>query len=216
MKKGLCTILMLLSVYGLFAQAEDKYMAAMKARVEVLDQHATPQQWLESSNAFQRIADAEQTKWLPYYYASLGQVMYGFMSMGQGGNPEYSDPIADKAEELLNKASALTEPNAELEILKKMIANLRMMGDPMTRWQTYGAIGQEAMAKARKMSPDNPRLFLLEAQDKFYTPKEFGGGRELAKPIFDSALVKYEQFKPESPIHPNWGLSQVKYFLSQY
>lgn len=216
MKKGLSVFLLLCFSHICFAQAEDKYQAAMKTRVEVLDQHATPQQWLESSNAFQRIADAEKSQWLPYYYASLGQVMYGFMSMGNGGNPEYSDPIADKADELLSKAAALTEPNAELEIVKKMIANLRMMGDPMTRWQTYGPVGQEALAKARKLSPDNPRILLLEAQDKFYTPKEFGGGKEEAKVLFESALEKYEQYKPESPIHPNWGLSQVKYFLSQY
>lgn len=200
---------------SVFAQS-DRYTAAMTREVSKIDSFSSSQQWLSSSNSFLRIAETEKTEWLPYYYAALGQVMHGFMSMGSAGNAEHSDPIADKAEEILNKAAALTEPNSELEIVRKMIANLRMMGDPMTRWQTYGAKGQEALEKAKKLSPENPRILLMEAQDKFYTPAEFGGGKDAAHKLFLAAKEKYASFKAQSPIHPNWGLTQVDYFLRQY
>jgi hypothetical protein len=33
--------------------------------------------------------------------------------------------------------------------------------------------------------------------------------------LFETAVKKYEAFKPETSIHPSWGLGQAKYYLSQ-
>jgi hypothetical protein len=114
------------------------------------------------------------------------------------------------------KAEALSKENSEIFVLKKMIASLRMLADPMNRWQTYGPQAAEFLQQAKKLNPDNPRVYYLEGQDKFYTPEEFGGSKTEAKTLFEESMKKYETFKPESPIHPQWGLTQVKYFYSQY
>ncbi|MEO7046664.1 MAG: hypothetical protein ABI091_15270, partial [Ferruginibacter sp.] len=58
--------------------------------------------------------------------------------------------------------------------------------------------------------------YLLEAENKFYTPQAFGGGKEVAKPLFETANKLYENFKPETSLSPTWGKSIVNYFLSQY
>ncbi len=131
------------------------------------------------------------------------------------GNPDKTDPIADKAEKLLNKAEELSKDNSEIFIVKKMIATLRLIGDAMNRYMVYGPEAAAALKKAKELNPENPRIYLMEAQDKVHTPEQFGGSKAEAKVLFETAVKKYEAFKPESSIHPSWGLDQAKYYLSK-
>ena len=201
---------------GVRAQSE-KYQKAMTDKINQMAGASTVDAWKDLSNAFERIAEAEKTQWLPYYYASMSRVMAGYMiGNGQmGGFADKSDPEADKAEALLNKAEALAGENSEIWCIRKMIATLRMSADPMNRFQTYGPRAEEALGKARQMDPGNPRVYLLEGQDKFFTPEQFGGSKAEAKVLFETCLQKAETFKPASPLHPTWGPSQASYFLGQ-
>ena len=203
-------------VPGAWAQSE-KYLKAMQDNVSTLDGIHTAQGWTEAGNNFQRIADAEKTQWLPFYYVALSNVMAGYMQGTVNGspNPSVTDPLADRAEIALNKAEALRPDNSEIFIVRKMIATLRMTADPMNRWQTYGPQAAEALQRAKALNPENPRVYLLEGQDKFYTPEQFGGSKTEAKTLFEESVKKFESFKPQSNIHPQWGISQVKYFQSQ-
>lgn len=217
MKKLLSAVSIFLLTVTVHAQSE-RYTKAMEAHVAGLDSLHTAQAWTDMANTFQRIADAEKTQWLPYYYAALGHVMTGYMMGGEPGAPgaaEKIDPLANKAEEMLNKAEALNKDNSDIYCLKKMIATLRMMPDPMNRYMTYGPQAAEALQKAKSLNPENPRVYLLEGQDKFYTPEQFGGSKTEAKTLFETSMKKYESYKPESSIHPQWGKSQVAYFLGQ-
>ncbi|MBO9563453.1 MAG: hypothetical protein J7621_11790 [Niastella sp.] len=217
MKKILTSIACLLIVAAASAQSE-KYTKAMQAAIANLDSLHTAEAWTDAANTFQRIADAEKTQWLPYYYAALGNVMSGLMSSGVSGaapTPDKIDPLADKAQELISKAAALTKENSEIYCVKKMIATTRMMADPMNRYMTYGPQAAEALQKAKALNPENPRVYLLEGQDKFYTPEQFGGSKTEAKALFEQSLKKYDSYKPETDIHPQWGKSQVLYFLGQ-
>ena len=56
---------------------------------------------------------------------------------------------------------------------------------------------------------------MLEGQDKFYTPEQFGGSKTEAKALFEESVKLYASGKPKSSIDPHWGLGQVKYFLAQ-
>lgn len=216
MKKIIAFAAALFAITGLSAQSE-KYLKAMQDNVAALDDIRSAQGWTEVGNNFQRIANAEKTQWLPYYYVALSNVMAGYMqgTVNQNPNPSVTDPLADKAEEALNKAEELSKNNSEIFIVRKMIATLRMTADPMNRWQTYGPQAAEALQRAKALNPENPRVYLLEGQDKFYTPEQFGGSKAEAKTLFEESEKKFSGFKPESPIHPQWGLSQVKYFQSQ-
>jgi len=216
MKKMIVLVAAVIATASVFAQSE-KYVKAMETNVSSLDGIHNADGWKEAGNNFQRIADAEKTQWLPYYYVALSNVMTGYMqsAVNQNPNPAVTDPLADKAEEALNKAEALSKNNPEIFIVRKMIATLRLTADPMNRWQTYGPQAAEALQQAKTLNPENPRVYLLEGQDKFYTPEQFGGSKTEAKTLFDESARKYESFKPESTIHPQWGLSQLKYFQSQ-
>jgi len=76
-------------------------------------------------------------------------------------------------------------------------------------------MAQEALETAKKLDPENPRIFLLEGQDKFFTPEQFGGSKEEAKKLFQQSLEKFDTFKPASDIDPHWGRTTAQYFLSQ-
>lgn len=198
-----------------FAQ-DDKYTAAMQRKVMAIDTTRDPAGLMALAASFERIADAEKTKWQPYYYAAFAQVTAATMTTMQKPDPAKTDPIADKAEALLAKAEALTKDNSEIYIVKKMIASLRMLADPMTRYMQYGPAIEQALQTAVKLNPDNPRVYLLQAEDKFFTPEQFGGSKAEAKKLFEMSDKKYEIFKPASALDPNWGRGTVKYFLSQY
>jgi hypothetical protein len=209
-----------ISLVGLagFAQG-DKFEGAMKAKLEGIDRQNSPEDWKDMANSFERIGDAEKTQWLPYYYASycLIQAGYGSTTPGAlGDNTQLLDPIADRAETLLNKAEALSKDNAETFIVRKMVHGLRMMGNPMSRFMSESPKAAAALEKAKALNADNPRIYMLEAQDKYFTPEQFGGSKEEAKVLFEKALKLFDSFKPASAIAPNWGKPSVLYFLSQY
>lgn len=215
MKKQFLLVVLFLIALTSFSQSE-KYMKAMEQLVPAVDTTRNADGLTNLANSFQRIADAEKNQWLPYYYAALTNVTAAYMmNMGQLGMADKTDPYADKAETLLNKADELSKDNSEIYCVRKMIASLRLMGDPQNRYMTYGPAAEEALVKAKSLNPANPRVTLLEAQDKFFTPEQFGGSKTEAKKLFEEAIKKYETFKPETSIHPTWGMKQAQYFLSE-
>jgi tetratricopeptide (TPR) repeat protein len=217
MKKFLTLILACAAFSASFAQSE-KYVKAMEALVPSIDTTMNREALTGLANSFERIASAEKTQWLPYYYAALAYIRAGYTYAMDGSFGDKStdiDPIADKAEQLLNKADELNKNNTEVWVVKKMLASLRLMANPMVRYMEYGAIATAALEMAKKLNEENPRIYLLEGQDLFFTPEQFGGDKEEAKKRFEKAVSKFGTYKPESSIHPNWGLRDVNYFLSQ-
>ena len=218
MKKGFFVMMASLMMTTAFAQSE-KYMKAMEALVSAIDTSNNVAGLIDLANSFDRIANAEKTQWVPFYYAAYCNVMAGTLSLPQDGsfgdNSAITDPIADKAEGLLKKAIEIAKGNTEIYCIQKMIHGLRMMGNAMARFMTEGPLADAALAKAKEANAGNPRIYILEAQDKFYTPEQFGGSKAEAKILFEKAQNLFETFKPESTIHPNWGLPTTKYFLSQ-
>jgi len=208
MKKIMLAAIALTITTVSFSQS-DKYKQAMTTNLAKIDSAKSPEDMLAASAAFERIADAEKTQWLPYYYAAFCQGLYAF----QKNNPSANDSYADKAEQMINKAEALEKNNSEIACVKSMIASIRMLVDPQNRWQTYGPTAQQELETAKKIDPTNPRPYFLQGQGLRYTPQEFGGGCATAKPVLEEAVKKYETFKPATELHPNWGKGQVTQLL---
>jgi tetratricopeptide (TPR) repeat protein len=216
MKTILLSVAFLLATSLTFAQNE-KFIKAMAPKVMAVDTTFSPAGLLELSNSFERIADAEKTQWLPYYYAALTQVNAGYMQargadIMSGKMAPIFDPLADRAEALLNKAEALSKDNSEIWAVRKMITSLRMMGNPMQRYKMREQADDE-LEMARKLNPDNPRVYYLLGSDKFNTPEQFGGSKEEGKKLFTIALEKYNTTKPDGPLAPHWGRGTVEYLL---
>lgn len=194
-----------------FAQSE-KYLASMKANIAAIDtSFKNPANLLDLANKFERIATAEKTQWLPYYYAALCQVNYTYMEQDK----TKIDPIADKATQLIDKADALQPNNSEISCIKSMIASAHMMVNPMQRFMEYGQEAQVFIEDAMKQDPNNPRPEYLKGQGLKYTPEQFGGGCAAAKPILQSSLDKFNKFAATSEIHPNWGKQRVELLIGE-
>lgn len=212
MKKILFVFVSVLSFFTSMAQLSDKYVKAMKKNIADLDSMYMRNNATDLANNFERIADAEKTQWLPYYYAAYCTVVSAFMEQDK----TKTDGIADKAETLIKKAEEIGGgENSETCIIKSMIASSHMMVDPQTRWQKYGMTSSGNIAKAKQLDATNPRAVYLEAQSKFYTPEAFGGGKSVAKPLFEQAIKLFGEFKPASELHPVWGKNSAEYFLKQ-
>jgi hypothetical protein len=208
MKKILLAVMVLIISATSFSQS-DRYKQAMATNLTKFDSSGTPDAMLALSNTFERIGDAEKTQWLPYYYAALTYTFHAYMK----NTPASNDTYADKAEQLINKASELEKNNSEIACVKSMIASLRMIVDPQSRWQTYGGIIQQEIETAKSLDPANPRPYFLQGQNLRYTPEQFGGGCATAKPLLEEASKKFDAFKPASDIHPNWGKGQLTTLL---
>ena len=209
MKTLLALILSFSAITGVLA--DDKYENAMKKNLDKIDEYTTSDDYIKLANNFERIALAEADKWLPYYYASFIYVLANYADSSK----TQKDIFLDKAVELINKADSLAPNNSEVYTLKGMLAQARMQIDPMSRWQKYGGEAQFSFQKAMEADSLNPRPEYLVGAGVFYTPKQFGGGPDKAKPILENSLRKYEQFVPTNDLMPTWGKQMVEELLKQ-
>jgi hypothetical protein len=181
-----------------------KFEGAMEKGMMQFKDAKSPDEMLATSAFFERVADAEKDKWLPYYYAAQTQILAAWMN-----SKSDKDKVAEKANALILKAELISPNNSEIYCLKQMTAVMQLTVDAMSRWQTYGAIAAEAIAKAKAADATNPRPYMLEGQYLMNVPEAFGGGKAVAKKILEKSLSMFESFKPASPFHPNWGKEQA-------
>ena len=158
MKKILLAVA-LFSFANILSAQSDKYVSAMKKNIGMLDSVMMKGNSAELANNFERIAEAEKTQWLPYYYASYCTILSTYTEKDKSK----IDAIVDKAEQLINKSIEVAgKENSETAVIQSMIASSHMMVDPMTRYMQYGKATSENIEKAKQLDPTNPRPIYLE------------------------------------------------------
>ncbi|RZJ39445.1 MAG: hypothetical protein EOO18_00520 [Chryseobacterium sp.] len=203
-----------LSLLGFTAFAQTAYDKAMTEKIGKIMDHKTPEEFTAMANDFDRIGTKESTQWLPYYYAAFATIQKGRLMMKTGKTADL-DPVAAQADQYIAKAEALSPNNAEIYILKKITSGLRMMVDPMSRYMQESPIAQNALAKAKELDPENPRITVLLAEDAYFTPEQFGGSKTKGAELFNKSLEQFKLYKPKTALAPNWGKEEAEYFLSQ-
>lgn len=203
------TILALVIFASLAANAQtDKYTQIMQKNIALLDSAKTIDDLQSVAGAFERIGDAEKTKWLPYYYAALAQTWIGWRP-----DMKDKDANAEKIKAFVAKAESI-EKNSELYSVENMAATQQMMVDPQSRWSTNGQEASAALQKGLQADPNNPRLYYLQGMSLFNTPSQFGGGKDKAKPLFEKSVALFKTAQPK-PLEPNWGRQQAEAMLAQ-
>lgn len=195
--------------------ASSAFEKIMAEKITKLENSHDIEVYTTLANDFARIAEKEKSQWLPYYYTALANLQKGRMLMQNREKLSELDVIADQADKSIAKADELSPMNSEIYVLKKMSHGIRMMVNPQQRYMTEGAEAQKALAMAKTLNANNPRILLLEAEDTYYTPEQFGGSKTKGLALFQKAQESFQTFKPKSTLDPNWGKNEVEYFLSQ-
>ncbi|MBI9037252.1 MAG: hypothetical protein JEY97_03895 [Bacteroidales bacterium] len=203
MKKNVLIIVMALFSLTVFS-SEEPYKEEMGKNIKSMEKAKSLNDFQELSNKFERIAKAENEKWLPYYYSAFCTINMSFFTK------EKCDQYLDEAQKMIDEANRLSPNNSEVETLQGYLYLGRIMRDPQTRGMKYSPMATGCFEKAKALNPNNPRPYYLSGQNLLHTPVQFGGGKTVACPILTIALEKYNSFKPESEISPNWGMKETE------
>ena len=193
--------------------AADAYTALMTATITELMSTGDPVALKAVAAKLERAATVAPTDWLPRYYQAYALVINVFQSKEDG---DTKDKTLDQAEAALAQARKLHGDESELLTLQAYAHQARLGIAPMSRSRKYSELVGEAVAQAQALNPANPRPYLVEANNVYFTPRMFGGGADKAKPLYEQAQAKFAAFVPAGPLAPNWGQRQLQGRLKQY
>ena len=172
--------------------------------------------WSEGKNTeavatFERIASAEPKEWLPNYYVSLINALSAFQTQDK----EMIKSLLDSAQNALDIELEKDSQNAELLVVQGLIYTGWIVADPMTNGMKYSGIATGVYTKAAKIAPENPRVMFLKAEFEMGSAKYFGQDTTAMCEQIAKSIPLFENFQPETPFHPNWGLNRAKEVLSE-
>lgn len=159
----------------------------------------------EASAMFERIASAEKNSWLPNYYVALVNTTTAFTIKDK----EKISALLTKAQDAVDTEMAKDQSNAELLVMQALIYTAWIMYDPMTNAMKYSPKVMEQYAKAEVIAPNNPRVIFGKAEFEIGGARYFGQDTKPMCAQIDKAIELFGTFKPETPLHPKWGLERA-------
>jgi hypothetical protein len=196
----LFTLVMLM--FAQIAHANDeKFIEVMKKNIDALYQAKDAPALQSAVNAFERIASVEKTRWEPLYYSAYGNVMLSLRER----DAAKKDALLDLAMASVTKAKEILPNDSEITALEGFVYMIRVTVDPPSRGPQYGGLSMQLFGKANALNPENPRALALLAQMQFGTAQFFNQPTTDACNTLTQALQKFETFKSDNPIAPQWG-----------
>lgn len=156
-------------------------------------------------NKFEMIANVEKAEWLPLYYHAHCYILMSFMEQDAAKKDSYLD-VAEKS---VNKLIEMAPTEAEVFVLQAFFYTGRLVVNPMERGQEYSGLSGQAIGKALALDATNPRAKMLKIQMDMGTAQFFGTDPKSFCPQAKDLLANWDNFKPKSPVHPNWGKDQA-------
>lgn len=161
----------------------------------------------ESSAVFEKIAETPQEDWLPNYYVALTNSLGSF---GFSSDKEKMEKMLAKAQDFLDKELSKQPENVELLVIQTFIDTGWIIYDPMT----YGMRGMNSVLgifnKATQIDPTNPRVAFSRVQFDMNSARYMGGNPSDYCEDLKKAIELFTIFKPETELHPNWGLESAE------
>ena len=181
----------------------------LKAMGETLGEYAnckSVEDFQALGNKFQMIAAAEKTEWLPMYYHANCYIIMSFMEQ----DATKKDGYLDVAEKSINSMLEMVPEESEAYVLKAFYLVGRLVVNPMERGQEYSGLSGQATAKALALDPTNPRAQLMQVQMEIGSAQFMGKDPKSFCPKAKEILANWDNFKPKSPLYPNWGKDQAE------
>jgi len=206
MKKVILSLAIVLVSIVSMAQKPEYY----QAMGETLGQYATCKSIADFQalgNKFEMIANVEKGEWLPLYYHAQCYIIMSFMEPTDAAK---KDSYLDIAEKSVTKLIEMAPEEAEVFVLQAFYLTGRLVVNPMERGQEYGGLVGQATAKAQALDPTNPRAKMMKIQMDMGSAPFVGLDPKSFCPEAKELLASWDDYKPKSPIHPNWGKDQVE------
>lgn len=212
--KSVLICLMLFAFMGVNqVHADDFSDAIMKAKKKMKENTDKSEQgMLKIRGNFERILQLKKNEWMVNYYIGLVDMLISYSAMQKKDNDalkKYTESSLD----VLNKATDLKDDFAEAYILKFAVNSNRWMYEP-NKMNDIIAKQSEAKDLAAKYDPDNPRLFLIDGINTYYTPESFGGGVDKAMPLLQKSCDLFKTYKPVDETYPEWGKDEACGYLA--
>ncbi len=207
--KTIIALTVLLSVLTSIAFSSN-YEEAMKTNILKINESKNAADFTTLANQFERIANAENDKWLPGYYAAF---CYTWATTVGEMPADDKHKLLDLAQAQIDVLMKSNKTETEIFALQAFIYQLRITD--MTKGMKYSVLSNESLDEAERLNPNNPRVYYMRGTNTFYTPKSFGGGKEKAKPLFEKAAVLFDSQMPANELLPNWGKEHNSQMLKQ-
>lgn len=185
--------------------AQDQYTKGMQKAFELWGEQKTA----EASNMFERIATAEPDNWLPFYYVSQVNTVASF---GEKDEAKLSRQL-EKAQEFVDIAKNISPDNPEIMVQQALIHTAWVAFDGATYGMTLSGKVAALYAKAAELAPDNPRVVFSKAEWDMGSAQFFGQDIAPYCKDVERSIELFDNFKPESEFHPNWGKERAEAIL---
>jgi tetratricopeptide (TPR) repeat protein len=188
---------------SLFVNGQTSYEDDMRRALDLFENGS----FKESSQLFEKISESQTDNWLPNYYVALTNSLGSFEI---SSDKEEMVKMLTKAQDFLDKEIAKQPENVELMVVQAFIDTGWILYDPMK----YGIRGMnkalQTFNKAAQIDPTNPRVAFSRVQFDMNSSRYMGGNPSDYCEDLKKAIKLFATFKPETELHPNWGLENAK------
>jgi hypothetical protein len=194
-------LFLLLMQLPLYAQVINQTKALESAVIQ-FNQTNNPSSYTQLYLKFEQLYSVDKTNWLIPYYAGMTKSLMCLLKMGD------RDALANDALIWLARAKSI-EVNDEIHCAESLAYTAKMSVNPALRWFTYEGKIKNSLSLAKKLNPNNPRAYILEANIQQKLPFIFGGGCKSAKPLIQKAELFFSAQNKTNSIEPSWGIQSL-------
>ena len=199
--KNLFIFFILLSQLPVQAQ-ETNQAKALESAVLQFNQASKSQAYQELYLQFEQLYAVNKSNWLIPYYAGMTRSIMCLLKMGD------RDALANDALVWVGRAKSIVK-NDEIYCAESLAYTAKMSVNPTLRWLIYEGKIKNALKLAKKLNPNNPRAYLLDANIQQKLPFIFGGGCKAVKPLIQKAELCFNNQTKANSIEPSWGIQSL-------
>jgi hypothetical protein len=199
--RNLVVLFVLLLQLPLQAQSPN-HSKALESAVMQFNQTNTPSSYTQLYLQFEQLYSVDKTNWLIPYYAGMTKALMCLLKMGE------RDALANDALLWITRAKSIVQ-NDEIYCAESLAYTAKLSVNPPLRWFTYEGKIKNALSMAKKLNPNNPRAYILEANIQHKLPYLFGGGCKSAKPLIQKAELFFSTQNKANSIEPSWGIQSL-------
>ena len=147
---------------------------------------------------FEQLYTVNKTNWLIPYYAGMTRSIMCLLKIGD------KDVLANDALLWVGRAKSIMA-NDEVYCAESLAYTAKMSVNPTLRWFSYEGKIKKALSLAKKLNPNNPRAYVLEANIQQKIPFIFGGGCNSVKILIQKAELCFNKQTNLNSVEPSWG-----------